>query len=316
MTARQTQRSIDRPDLEAAYGRVLHDYLVGGGEGALGQAYEIGRSAMAEGRGLLEVVAMHHAALGEALRSARVLESLPRNLDRSREILAECLSPYEMAQRGFGDAIKALRRINETLECEIQRLAHDVHDEAGQLMVAARLAVSEAARGGTPAVRGRLAKVTSILDRAEQELRRISHELRPLILDDLGLVPAIRFLADGVSGRSRLQVHVESSMEGRPGHRIETAVYRIVQEALANAVRHARAQNVWIRLAREGELLACSVRDDGVGLGAAAAPARQGSPGLGLVGIRERLNAVGGTLRVQGGPGRGTELAIRVPWEG
>lgn len=315
MIARHTPGSGARRDLESVYGRILQDYLTGGGEDALRKAYEIGRSAIAEGHGLLDVVAMHHAALGEALRQPGVLEGLPRNLDRSREILAECLSPYEMAQRGFGEAIQALRRINETLESEIQRLAHDVHDEAGQLLVAARLAVSEAARDGTPAVRGRLGKVTDILDRAEQELRRISHELRPLILDDLGLVPAIRFLADGVSGRSRLQVHVESSMEGRPGHRVETAVYRIVQEALANAARHARARNVWIRLFREGELLGCCVRDDGVGLEAAGALSSPGRRGLGLVGIRERLDAVGGRLQIQGGPGRGTELAVRIPWE-
>ena len=324
MSARRALTRRDRPDeLEAAYALTLQEYLRGGGETALRKAYELGRSAMADGHGLLEVVAVHHAALNEVLmqpgvtdllKQPDVLGRLRRVIDRGREFLAEAISPYEMAQRGFGEALQALRRLNETLEGEIQRLAHDVHDQAGQLLVAARLALSEVAHEA-PEARGGVAKVTTILDRAERELRRISHELRPLVLDDLGLEPAIQLLADGAGRRSRPTVHLENAMGGRPGRRVETVVYRVVQEALVNAARHGHARHVWIRLVRKGKTLSCHVRDDGVGFTVAEVMARPGRKGLGLLGIRERLHAVGGTLRVQGGPGRGTELIARIPWE-
>jgi signal transduction histidine kinase len=296
---------------EAAYRRTLQEYLARGGEDALRGAYDLGRGAMADGCSLLEMVALHHAALRRSLRGA---SSPERSLDRAREIFAECLSPYEMALRGFGDAISALRRLNETLESEIQRIAHDVHDEAGQLMVAARLALAEVTRNAPPALRQRLGKVGAILDEAEGELRRISHELRPLVLDDLGLVPALQLLAEGVSGK-RLKVWVESAIDARPDQRVETAVYRVVQEALANAARHSRARKVTVRLSREGPRLCCLVQDDGVGFDPGAVLARPGRRGLGLVGMRERLHALGGTLQIRSRPGLGTEVLASIPAE-
>lgn len=307
--SRPAQRPRLPRDLEGAYARALEEYLAGGGEEVLRRAYEIGRRALADGRSLLEVVAMHHACLGAALHAAGSPPAAHRKLDRARAILAECISPYEMAQRGFVDAIRALRRLNETLEGEIQRLAHDVHDQAGQLLVAARLALSSLAREAPDAREG-VVRVSDILDRAEQELRRISHELRPLVLDDLGLLPAIQLLAEGLSGRG-LAVAIDGHLRGRPGPRTETAAYRVVQEALTNVARHARARNVSIRLARDGDRLVCQVRDDGVGFDDGAV--RRG--GLGLLGIRERLHALGGTLQIRGGPGRGAELHFHLPWE-
>jgi signal transduction histidine kinase len=315
MSGRTAARRLGaRRRVDASYARSLEDYLTGGGEDALRQAYELGRGAIAGGLGLLEMVALHNAALREvADRAGSPLP--PRSLDRAGEILAEFLSPCEMALRGFRNAISALRRINETLEAEIQRLAHDVHDEAGQLLVAARLALSEAGRDAAPGFRRRLGKVAGILDRAEGELRRISHELRPLVLDDLGLVPALQLLADGVSGRSRLEVAVASSLRRRPDRRIETAIYRIAQEALSNAARHARARRVWIRLSQDGAALRCLIQDDGVGFDAAAVLAHRGRRGLGLLGMRERLDAIGGTFQIRSRKGRGTELRITIPVE-
>lgn len=306
-------RSAGRPAPEASYARALEAYLDGGGEEALRIAYELGREAIAGGRGLLEMAAAHHAALRQALR--RPGADVPGHLERAREIFAEYLSSHEMALRGFAEAVSTLRRLNETLESEIQRIAHDVHDEAGQLLVAARLALSDACRGAGPPQRIRLGKVGAILDRAEGELRRISHELRPLVLDDLGLVPALQLLAEGVAGRSRLEVEVESTLKGRPERRVEIALYRIVQEALTNAARHARARRVWIRLSREGQRLRCLIRDDGVGFDSRAARRLRRRGGLGLLGMRERLNALGGRIQIRSGPGRGTELVVTIPAE-
>jgi signal transduction histidine kinase len=220
-----------------------------------------------------------------------------------------------MAHRGFRDAISALHRLNETLEQEIQRIAHAVHDEAGQLLVAARLAMSAVAHDLTPALQGRLQEVGTILDQVEKQLRRLSHELRPTILDDLGLVPALQFLADGFSRRAKLSIRIQNCLEGRCAPNIETALYRVIQEALTNITKHAHAKNVEIQITNVTEHLRCLVRDDGRGFDAPSVLSCNQRSGLGLVGIRERLNAVGGTLQIDSMVGRGTELLVKIPVE-
>jgi signal transduction histidine kinase len=241
---------------------------------------------------------------------------LDQELRRAGEFFAESLSPYEMAHRGFREAVSALRQLNETMEGEIQRIAHAVHDEAGQLLDAARLVMSGVSHDATPHVQERLREVGALLDQAEKELRRLAHELRPTILDDLGLLPALRLLADGFSRRTSVSVTVESSLEGRLPTNIETTVYRIVQEALTNVTRHSRARNVKIELTRDTRAhLRCSVRDDGVGFDPATTSSGGERRGLGLVGIRERLNAVGGTLQIRSAPGRGAELILEIAVE-
>ena len=302
-------------DRERAYTLALADYLSRGGEDALQSAYEIGRAALSDGLGLHEMAALHHAALAQVLPRARPPASLKQHLDRAQEFFGESLSPYEMAHRGFQDAILAIRRVNETLEQEIQRIAHAVHDEAGQLLVAARLAMSGVVHDLSPSLRERLQEVGTILDQVEMQLRRLSHELRPTILDDLGLVPALEFLTEGISRRSGLSIRILSSLEGRHAQNIETALYRVIQEVITNVVKHARAKNVEIQLTNHAKNLLCLVRDDGVGFDSSSVLSCKERRGLGLVGIRERLNAVGGTMQIDSVVGRGTELLIKIPVE-
>jgi signal transduction histidine kinase len=145
----------------------------------------------------------------------------------------------------------------------------------------------------------------------EERLRGLSHELRPTILDDLGVLPALGFLASGFSARTGTVADVRGSTDGRLPPVVETAIYRIVQEALANVARHARARRVAIRIERRDAWLRCSVRDDGVGLPRASRPG-----GLGLVGIRERLDALGGRMRIGSVAGGGTELKVSIPLGG
>jgi signal transduction histidine kinase len=286
------------------------------GEGALRQAYEIGRQGIARGVGLLELATMHHEALAKVLKRISKSPQIELEVRRAGRFFAESLSPYEMTHRGFSDAVCALRRLNETMEGEIQRIAHAVHDEAGQLLDAARLAMSGAGRDASPSLQGRLREVGAILDQVEVELRRLSHELRPIVLDDLGLAPALQLLAEGISRRSGVAVQVETYLEGRPRSTVETALYRIVQEALTNVVRHSRAKNVKIRLGHDSEgALHCTIRDDGVGFDALIALSGKDRSGLGLIGMRERLNAVGGTLEIRSEPGSGTEIQIDMPVE-
>ncbi len=212
-------------------------------------------------------------------------------------------------------AEKALHRLNEMLEEEAKRIARALHDEAGQLLATVHIALAEVARELPPPVRKRLQEVRGLLNQIEGQLRHLSHELRPTILDDLGLCPALEFLAQGVSTRTGLLITVKGSTEGRLPLSIETALYRIVQEALTNISKHARATRVRIQFQRAARRIRCVVRDDGIGFDVPSVLHRKGEQGLGLIGIRERLNALGGTLQITSAPGRGTELLITIPLE-
>ena len=300
---------------EQEYRSCLHEYAAGGGELALGRAYELGRRALTEQRSLLEMASLHHHAVLDLVRSAEDEKHREEALRAGAEFLAECLSPYEMAHRGFQDAVNALRQLNETLEEEIKRIAYAVHDEAGQLLVAVHLALADVASELPEPQQVQFTRIKELLNEVEKHLRRYSHELRPTILDDLGWVPAIRFLADGVSKRANLPIHIDATVSGRLPSAIETTLYRIVQEALTNAVKHAKAGNIWIRTWRENLVLCCSIRDDGSGFNI---PQSQKPPlrkGLGLIAMRERVGAIGGTLQIESRPGNGTQLSIRLPLE-
>ena len=147
----------------------------------------------------------------------------------------------------------------------------------------------------------------------EEHLRRLSHELRPTILDDLGLVPALDWLIEGVSTRSGLQITLIDSISGRLPRPIETALYRSVQEALTNIIKHACATLAKVELRQDNASIRCSISDDGIGFDTTDSLARRGGCGLGLSGIRERLYPLRGTLKINSSPGHGTDLIISAP---
>ncbi len=310
-----TRRKGKLENFEEEYRSGLSRYSEGGGEAALGRAYDLGRQALEQQLSVVELASLHHRAVIDLVRTTENETHKEELLRTSAEFLAECVSPYEMAHRGFQDAVKALRQLNETLEEEIKRIAYAVHDEAGQLLVAVHLALAEVQLGLPEAQQAQLARIRELLNEVEKHLRRYSHELRPTILDDLGWVPAVRFLADGISKRANLPIHIEAIITGRLPTAAETALYRIVQEALTNAVKHAKANNVWIRAWREDLTQCCTIRDDGAGFKMRRGP---GAPrkGLGLVAMRERVSAIGGTLQIESRLGHGTEISIRLPLEG
>jgi PAS domain S-box-containing protein len=202
-------------------------------------------------------------------------------------------------------------------EEEAKRIAHQLHDEAGQITASIHLALAEIGREVPEASRERLRQVTTYVDEIEERLRRLSHELRPTILDDLGLRPALEFLAEGFSARTGIHIRVEGKTDGRVDSLVETAIYRVVQEALTNIARHSSAGDACIRLRHARERLSCTIRDDGVGFPANRVKRGEGgSRGLGLLGVRERLGALGGRVRIRSTPGAGTELSVVVPLRG
>lgn len=302
-------------NFEEEYRSAFGEYTRSGGEAALGRAYELGRRAITEKKSFMEIAFMHHQVIHGMLAEAQGAARHQELLKAAGDFLAEMLSPYEMAHRGVQDAIAALRRLNETLEEEIKRIAYAVHDEAGQLLVAVHLALADVARELPERHKEQMGRVEELLNQVEKQLRRYSHELRPTVLDDLGWIPAIRFLAEGVSKRANLPIHIKVAFAGRLPSTTEVALYRVIQEALTNAVKHAKASNIWVRAWRDEFVLCCSIRDDGAGFEVRALQAAGCRKGLGLIGMQERLSAIGGTVRIESHRGRGTELLIRLPLE-
>src|SRR2546426_8309828 len=171
--------------LRDQYAAALRQYLADAGEAALQHAYELGRRAIGDGVGVLELVALHQDVLDGILRERKEPESCVNAVSEAGRFVAESLSPFEMTHRGFREGVAALRRLNEMLEEEARRIAHALHDEAGQLLVSVHLALQEAAGGLPPRVRDRLEKLRGPLDRSGNHGRRRSHWLRPTRADDL-----------------------------------------------------------------------------------------------------------------------------------
>jgi two-component system sensor histidine kinase UhpB len=424
-------------DLSDQYIGGLRDYLRGGGESALRSAYELGRRALMEGLGVLEITVLYHQALSQALSHTLTATENARVIQAGETFFLESLAPFEMTHRGFQEtntllqdsderyrelfenasdmifftdpagritsinpagerltgyqsaelpaislieivapqharlademlqcgttgsesgnyeleivtkdghlvpvevssrpvlrdgvlmgvqgiardiserklAQQALYRLNDALEDEVKRIAHALHDESGQLLASVHLALEQVASEDPQRLGKKILPVKEVLFEIEEQLRRLSHELRPTILDDFGILAALKFLAEGVAKRTGLDIHVESSFQGRLTPAVETTLYRVTQEALNNVHKHARARNVWILVQANGDVHG-SIRDDGVGFDVAAVCGGRGRMGLGLRGLQERLAAVGGKLAISSVLNQGTTLLVRIP---
>jgi signal transduction histidine kinase len=295
-----------------SYQDALQSYLRDLGEEHLHRAYEMGRDALVCGLGILDVTAWHHQAL-------RRLLSIEEGTDRSRaseaagRFQAECLSPFEMSQRGTREAALALQRLNETLENEAKRIGQALHNEAGKLLASVHIALAELAPTLPVPARERVGEIVRLLKDSEDSLRDLSHELRPMVLENLGLLPALRSLAEKLARRNKLAISVRGNNHVRMPATIESAVYRAAQEALNNVVKHARARSVRIRVRCGSRWVSCVVQDDGVGLSKPIR--REENTGLGLIGIRERLGTLGGVFRLAPRARGGTTLLLVVPRE-
>jgi signal transduction histidine kinase len=209
----------------------------------------------------------------------------------------------------------AMRRLNTLLEAQSARIAAVLHDGASQFLASAHLTIADIALDVPPAVQERLHEVRLQLDQVAEQLRRVSHELHPSILDDLGLIEAIKFSARAFSRRTAVQLSIEAHMPEACPAAVGAVVYRFVQEALTNIGQHARATGASIAISCEDSRLLCAICDDGVGFDVDAALARTSANGLGLMLIRDRLEAAGGTLEIVSAPQHGTCLRAAMPLE-
>ncbi len=213
----------------------------------------------------------------------------------------------DLSQRVSRDAV---RRVVEAQELERARLARELHDETGQALTSILLGLKSLEdQVDSAAGREAASEVRELVVSTLQDVRRLAVELRPTALDDFGLVPALERLAEMFSSGSGIEVDLDARLgEERLPADVETMLYRLVQEALTNVVKHASAQHVTVRLARDGAGVTATVADDGSGFDPAAANGR-----LGLTGMRERVGLVGGRLTVDSSVGRGATLIAEVP---
>jgi signal transduction histidine kinase len=208
-----------------------------------------------------------------------------------------------------------LRQTLELQEAERRRIARELHDEIGQALAALKMNLQTIQRSGPSGVESALGDSIRIVEHAICELRDLSHELRPAALDDLGLVPALRWQLDRQAKRSAIAAQLDTDgIRRRFPAEIESACFRVAQEALANVARHAGARRVWLELAEEKGTLRLVVRDDGIGFEVDTALRRAGAGEcFGLIGMRERLDLAGGTLEVESGAGIGTTIRACFP---
>jgi two-component system, NarL family, sensor histidine kinase DevS len=205
----------------------------------------------------------------------------------------------------------ALRRVVAGQELERQRLARELHDETGQALTSILLglkAIEEADNGQD--VRQSVLELRELVVETLQDVRRLAVELRPTALDDFGLVAALQRLAETFAEQTGIRVHIEAALgDSRLPAETETALYRIVQEALTNVIKHAQAGTVSVVLTRKGDHVVAVIEDDGRGFD----PEDMRDERLGLLGMRERIALVDGQLSVESRPGEGTTIAVEVP---
>jgi len=214
----------------------------------------------------------------------------------------------ELSQRVARDAV---RRVVEAQELERRRLARELHDETGQALTSILLGLKplEDALADHPAHTA-LAGLREQVVTALQDVRRLAVELRPAVLDDFGLVPALERLTESFAEQSDVRIDFHSALgEARLPPEVETALYRVVQESLTNIVKHANARNVSVSLARRPTGVAVVIEDDGVGFDQRTVRRE----GIGLLGMRERLALIDGRLEIESRPGAGTTLVAEVP---
>jgi signal transduction histidine kinase len=213
----------------------------------------------------------------------------------------------DLSQRVARDT---LRRIVEGQEIERARMARELHDQTGQALTSILLGLRAIEDADAGEIHSRVAGLRDLVTEALQDVRRLAVDLRPTTLDDFGVVTAIERLCGDVAQKSGISIDFHATREGRRMPReVESCVYRVVQEALTNVIKHADAAHVSVLLSPGDRDLTLLVEDDGAGFEPAQVPSER----LGLVGMRERVALVNGTLTVESAPGGGTTLRVTVP---
>jgi signal transduction histidine kinase len=208
-------------------------------------------------------------------------------------------------------------RLLEAEEDSRRRLSRELHDEIGQTLAVLEIELSHAhalTNDSQPGIRDRLRRARELAERTVQTVRNISLLLRPALLDDLGLVPALQWLLEDFERRSGVSCEFsEEGVQDLLPDSVKTCVYRVVQESLHNSEKHAGASQVRVALRQSANQMRVDVEDNGRGMELNAKGMPRRNAGLGILGMRERAARVGGALALESSPGRGTQIRLQIP---
>ena len=243
------------------------------------------------------------------LEQERIIGAVVVFLDISERKQAEA-----QLKTSYTQLRKLTARLESVREEERIHIAREIHDELGQALTGVKLELSllhDQLPAGRPALADRLASISTLIDNTIHSVRRIATELRPIVLDQLGLIPAIEWQAHEFHARTGIQCTLDIYLRSVTlSHAESTAMFRIFQEILTNVARHAQATAVNIMLQEQAGRLALEVRDNGRGV----TEAELSDPtSLGLVGMRERASLMGGEITLTGSPGQGTTVRVWLP---
>lgn len=243
------------------------------------------------------------------------------SLRHSEHLEQQAERQYAETEHTKGELKRLSARLLEMEEEGKRQLSRELHDGIGQSLALLQIEISHALanarRAGTPAADGELrehlGRARGLAERTVQTIRDISLLLRPALLDDLGLVPALQFQLEDFLRRSGIACDfVEEGVADELPDHVKTCVYRVVQEALHNCEKHSRATRVEVSVRQESAALIAEVKDNGRGF-IYSEQEPPGMAGLGLLGMRERASIAGGSLMIDSSPGRGTRIALRIP---
>jgi signal transduction histidine kinase/ligand-binding sensor domain-containing protein len=272
--------------------------------------------ALALAATVLLLAALHRLRLrGLRRRNAELML-----LQRQRE---DALERANRSQRDLEEASAGLRQLTsriESVEEEVRRrISRELHDEFGQTLTAAKINLQMLrSRAADPAVVQRLDDSVGMVDRLIRQARDIARSLRPSLLDEVGLVPALEDHLKALAKRSDVRIDFDADpFMVNPPKEINTTVFRVIQEAVSNALRHAYASTIRVALREESETLYVAIEDDGVGFDPEAVGRRvRRGEHLGMLGMTERVRSVGGTIDFDSRPGAGSRIRIRIPRPG
>src|SRR5258708_5827242 len=330
--------------LSPQYAATLHRYLVRQQEAFLQQAYELGRKAIASGLGVLDMARIHQQALASCLSRAGSAEKTTGTLKAAETFFMETLSPFEAAHRGFRGANLELRQVNESLqrrnaqlaglsrdlsnlssqvlhvqEKERKRISRELHDEVGQALTVLNTNLGMLQRNGamdSALLKKKIANTQMLLAQTMKTVHRFARELRPAMLDELGLLPALRSCLKNFAERTGLHVRFAASPEAEHlNDDQKNVVYRVAQESLTNVAKHARASRVTVSLRKLSRSLQLEIKDNGKAFEVDRCFSGKGGKRLGLLGMRERVRLVNGRFAVKSRPGKGTVVRVEVPFK-
>ncbi len=291
--------------------------------------------------GILSSLLINYYILRNALRPMELLQRTVERIDRGdtavrapvEEIADPQLKSFAQALNTMLNRLVAhmgmiernreqLRRLSGQVlsaqEDERKRIARELHDDTSGALARVLLNIEmcqEALPEELTEVRGKMSATSQLTEQTLENVRKLIFDLRPTLLDDLGLVPAIRWYAKNTLEPMGVRVHFDASAHlGREAAPLETAVFRIAQEAVNNIARHAHARHAELSLSREPSALVFCIQDDGRGFDIAANECEtDGYHHWGLFGLRERVEVLGGTLDIRSEPGKGTRLRVEIP---